>query len=408
MTGALAPVDVIIPTVDNPGYLVPCVRSILEARGAYPPVRVLVVNNGAPGSVPLEAAADVRVIEAGRNLGWEGGLQRGLAESDAPFVVFANDDILVPAASMFWLRQLLSAFRDPRVGAAGPSSNCVMGLQSVFAPAPPTPHVVVPYLIGFCLMLRRAALDAAGGVDATLPGGDDLDLSIRLRQAGFRLTACRNVFVYHHGFKTGERVHGADWNSAAMQERTDNALIRKHGLAAWWGLWDPPTPLDAVPPDVEGDTVASWVPSGRVLELGCGDKQTVPWAVGVDQFPGGALTAHAQTSVAQVVADVFGPMPQFDSESYDGLVARHILEHARDPVAVLDEWRRLLRPGGVLVVACPNEALAPTIPMDLDHRHAWDPDSFRTLVERCGFRQVAYTPDSGNGISFVTVVERVG
>ena len=57
------------------------------------------------------------------------------------------------------------------------------GAQNIFLQQPSS-MTYVPFLIGFFVLLERAALDAVGGVDATLPGGDDLDLSIRLRQAG--------------------------------------------------------------------------------------------------------------------------------------------------------------------------------------------------------------------------------
>jgi cellulose synthase/poly-beta-1,6-N-acetylglucosamine synthase-like glycosyltransferase len=112
-----------------------------------------------------------------------------------------------------------------------------MGIQNIFATG--TQNVVaVNFLVNFCCMVRRSALEKAGGIDDTLPGGDDLDQSIRLRKAGYRLLCNKNTFVYHHGFKTVERVHGdstiqGGWNSVQMMERTNFALINKHGLKEW-------------------------------------------------------------------------------------------------------------------------------------------------------------------------------
>ena len=334
-------------------------------------------------------------------------------EQDASFkgLGFINDDIYVPPASRHWARMLLENFRTPAVGAVGPTSNVVMGAQNIFMPGM-GPHTLdVPYLIGFCVLVRRSALDAVGGIDETLPGGDDIDLSIRLRRAGYRLQARRDVFIFHHGFKTGERVHGAYWNSADMLERTDHALIGKHGFGAYWETvqahhWTNPVAAREALPDAEQAAVAQWVTGADVLELGCGDKKTVPHATGVDLVGAGAQTYRGQTSVASIVADVFTALP-FEDDSADTIIARHIVEHALDPVAVLDHWRRVLRPSGRLIVAAPNEELGPGIPMDLTHKHAWTPDAFRRLAERCGYRQVAYTPNSGNGVSFVTVLEKV-
>ena len=43
----------------------------------------------------------------------------------------------------------------------------------------------------------------------------------------------------------------------------------------------------------------------------------------------------------------------FRSGTFDALFAE-ILEHVADPGAILAEWARLVRPGGVLVVTTPN------------------------------------------------------
>jgi SAM-dependent methyltransferase len=400
-----APIDVIIPTFNNPQYLYPCLRSLRDTRGSYP-LRLIIVNNGHPDSVATDD--DIEVVQAGRNLGWEGGLKAGLARSTSEFVVFCNDDIYVPPPSIHWARMLLDPFRSPSVAAVGPSSNVVMGAQNIFLPYGPHTYDV-PFLIGFFMLVRRSALDAVGGIDDTLPGGDDLDLCMRFRAAGYRCLTRRDVFIYHHGFKTGERVHGAYWNSADMQESTDMALIHKHGLREWFATIGGQAPEAAAPagkPDIEADAVQQWVQGERVLELGCGGRLTVPHAVGVDLVPRSERTFRGQDSAASIVADVFSALP-FEDEHADTIIARHIFEHAVDPVDVLVAWRRVLKPGGRLIVAMPNEQLAPSIPMDVTHKHAWTPDAFRKLSEGCGFRQVAYTPDCGNGISFVTVLERV-
>ena len=409
MNGGDRPLDVIIPTYNNPDYLYPCLGSLVATKGAYP-LRIIVVNNGQPDVVQDDPATGIEVIQAGRNLGWEGGLKAGLARSTSEFVVFSNDDIYIPGASFLWARMLLSPFRQAAVAAVGPCSNVVMGPQNIFASAFPG-LCTVPFLIGFFVVIRRAALDEIGGIDDTLPGGDDLDLGIRFRQAGRVLINRRDVFVYHHGFKTGERLHGGPttpfgWNSAGMQERTDNALIHKHGFRWWWSLYTtPPERVELPALDYEGDAIRQWVSEGRVLELGCGAQKTVPHAVGVDLVPRGAMSYRREASVAEVVADVSSALP-FEDASADCLIARHIFEHVVAPVEALQSWHRVLKPGGRLIVAAPNEDLAPGIPMDVTHKHAWNPDGFRTLAELCGFRQVASTPNSGNGISFVTVLER--
>lgn len=230
-------IDIIIPTFNSPEYAVPCVKSILaNYDGTF---RVFLVNNGSPEHAQYFPKHDaLTILNQGKNLGWEGGLKAGLVLSNSPYVIFMNDDTLVPQCSKDWLNKLVRHFADPLVAAVGPSSNFVMGAQNIFLDLPPI--AISHLLVGFCVMVRRSDLDAAGGVDDTLPGGDDFDLSLRLRALGKMLVSDRSVFIYHHGQKTGRKVHGGDWDSINHQERVKFGLVRKHGLPKYLSLFSGP------------------------------------------------------------------------------------------------------------------------------------------------------------------------
>jgi cellulose synthase/poly-beta-1,6-N-acetylglucosamine synthase-like glycosyltransferase len=153
--------------------------------------------------------------------------------------MFANDDIFVPISSTMWLHNMARVLQQyPGVGAVGPASNCVMGLQNIWS-ASSELYQDVPFLVGFCMMVRRKALDEVGGLDESFNTGDDIDLSIRLRSGGYSLINARDTFVYHHGFQTGEMLYGkpdqpGGWNSLQMTEETNDHLIQKHGFKKWW------------------------------------------------------------------------------------------------------------------------------------------------------------------------------
>lgn len=70
-----------------------------------------------------------------------------------------------------------------------------------------------------------------------------------------------------------------------------------------------------------------------------------------------------------VVADISKPLP-FDDASADMVYAVHVLEHfATDDVpALLADWRRVIRPGGELLVAVPDLELIARTLMD---RNGW-------------------------------------
>lgn len=280
-------VDIIIPTFDNEKFLRPCIISLLRNRATPGLFRMLVVNNGHPNSCDyLKSEKDVKVIQAGKNLGWEGGIKLGLEHSKSKFVVFMNDDTHVPGTSRSWLNQLLQHFRDKKVGAVGPSSNVVMGWQNIFTD---TPYQVFSskFIIGFCAVLRRSAFDEVGGMDTSLPGGDDLDWSIRLREAGYKVLVDRTVFIFHHGFQTGNRVRGSSasangWNSWEMHHKTTQALIKKHGMKKWWdcmkGAWEEPS-VDILEDDLdaEGRVIRKLISKDDeiIYDIGCGGNKTL-------------------------------------------------------------------------------------------------------------------------------------
>ncbi len=405
-------IDILIPTWNNPDYLYPCLNSIFTHTGPEDLYRVIVVNNGTPESVvPLKAHPLVTILQQEKNMGWEGGLQAGLAVSQAPYVVFMNDDTFVPWNQRYWLSRMVDYLVSPACGAVGPTSNVVMGKQNMFLPINES-FVRTKFLIGFCMMLKRSTLDAVGGVDASLPGGDDLDLSIRLRKAGKHLIVDREILIYHHGFKTGERVHSGEWNSIAMIERTNFALINKHGLRAFLDLWsEEATPSSMIPQnwgDNENKLVKEWTVGNKVAELGCGDKKLFAWSVGIDAVPKGVEIAglsRGRLSLADITANVEGELPIQD---YDTIIAQHVLEHTVDALGAVLAWKKALKHGGRLIIAVPDQRIRNTIPMNWEHRHAWTPESLKRFMETaCGMKTVNML-DPQNYMSLIGVFERNG
>ncbi len=80
--------------------------------------------------------------------------------------------------------------------------------------------------------------------------------------------------------------------------------------------------------------------------------------------PGPALRRRAQ--LHRTVAEA-GSLEAFSSGSYDALLASHVLEHIANPIAALHEWRRVVRPGGQLVIVVPH------LEATFDHRRPLTP-----------------------------------
>lgn len=372
---------------------------------------LIIVNNGKqPVKTQYAGVNGIRVIDSPENVGWEGGLKLGVENSDSEFIVFQNDDTYIPNNSVRFYQNLLFNFFDKNVAAVGPSTTTAAGIQSTYNPNSPMCITEVNWLIFFTVMVRRSHLMEVGGIDTSLPGGDDFDLCMRFRKAGYKILVNPQSFIIHHGFKTGTRVHGdhnsdGGWNSIKMTDRTNHALIVKHGFKAFYG-----TITSQVVDhynysfvDKEGDIIRSMITDEdvKVVELGCGPKKTLDRAIGVDRVKNGEKIPNLGEllSCADIVSNVEEPLP-FQPKSQDVVIARHILEHCVDTISTLTKWKSILKPGGKLIIAVPNEYLNSTIPLNPEHVHAFTPDSLGNILHLLGFSKIDFC-DSMNGVSFV-------
>lgn len=405
--------SIIIPTWNNQQFFNPCVESIAKTGALDGLCELIVVNNGIQNMDFMKEWPNTKVLKPGKNLGWEGGLELGLKHAQGDFICFQNDDTLIPKATQDFYSQLLWPFQNQNVAAVGPTTTIAAGWHSIFNSSTPRVLTEVSFLIFFTVMIRRSDLEAVGGIDVSAPGGDDLDLSIRLRKAGKNLLVNPDAFLIHHAFKTGERVKGTSdkpfgWNSKEMSDRTNRWLIQKHGFKSYMETLRGYAYNTIESPDVEGDVVRRFVRGPKIVELGCGFRKTVPQAIGIDLSAKGEAPQNLherKESVADIQADVSKPLP-IEVLSVDTLIARHILEHIVNTVETLKHWNAVLKMEGRLIVAVPNHELRNTIPLNPEHVVGYTPDSLKAIMELCGFKQIE-TVDPRNGISFVTCFEKV-
>ena len=103
------------------------------------------------------------------------------------------------------------------------------------------------------------------------------------------------------------------------------------------------------------------VPPGRMLDVGCGSgallqrMRIAGWEVeGVDFDEKAIDRAWREYGVAVRHGDLRAAC--YPDGSFDAVTMNHVIEHVHDPIALLAESRRILRPGGRLVVVTPNIA----------------------------------------------------
>jgi SAM-dependent methyltransferase len=108
----------------------------------------------------------------------------------------------------------------------------------------------------------------------------------------------------------------------------------------------------------------------RVLDIGCGTNK-VAGAIGMDANP---------RTAADVIHDLDDLPYPFAADEFDEVIGRHVIEHVRDPMAVMCELHRITRNGGVVKLVAPHWT-NPDFATDLTHRNHLNSYSFRNLTD---------------------------
>ncbi|WP_270937360.1 glycosyltransferase family 2 protein [Falsiroseomonas oryzae] len=196
-----------------------CLRA--QTHGEW---RLVAVDNASrdEGAAILEAAGDPRVtvLRNGRNLGFAAAVNQGLRHAAAArdgdvFLLLNNDTRFAPD----FLAELLAArerhaaevlaprvmrLDDPGVSwyAGGDIDDgwVLHNTHDVHDEADATPHRLVGFASGCCLLLTRRVLDTVGLLDESFfVYWEDTDLSIRLGRAGIPIHYVRDPFLLHEG-----------------------------------------------------------------------------------------------------------------------------------------------------------------------------------------------------------------
>jgi 2-polyprenyl-3-methyl-5-hydroxy-6-metoxy-1,4-benzoquinol methylase len=160
------------------------------------------------------------------------------------------------------------------------------------------------------------------------------------------------------------------------------------------------SPLEAPRKLLYGMYLDSVAP-GRLLELGCGNGDRLShflsqgWQVeGQEVDEHAALRARRRLGVPIHLGELAAL--NIANETYDAVVMSHVIEHVPDPIEVLAECRRILKPSGRIVVVTPNmesmgaclwgkywRGLEPPRHMMIHSRN-----SLQMIAERSGFSSV--------------------
>lgn len=208
-------VDVVVLAYGAEPYLEDALDAVARSQGVD--VRVVVVDNGCDRAdvADLCRRHGATLLQPGRNLGFTGGVNLGVAHGRAPYVALVNSDAVVAPDA---LARLVAVAGEPGVGIAsgdirladspGTMNSAgnplhVLGLSWAGGLGEPAGrHATardVASASGAGLALRRSTWTALGGFPEELFAyQEDLELSWRTWQRGLRVRFVPGAVVVHH------------------------------------------------------------------------------------------------------------------------------------------------------------------------------------------------------------------
>jgi GT2 family glycosyltransferase len=218
-------IDVIIPVYKGLEETRRCIESVLANRQSEP-FNLVAVDDASPEPAiaawldSAAAAGRIELLRNEHNVGFVQSVNRGMALHPDRDVVLLNSDTEV---ANDWLDRLrAAAYAHEKVATATPFSNnaticsypfegwngAVPGtlglaeLDRLFAQTNARQALFIPTAVGFCMYIRRAALDGVGLFDAKRFGrgyGEENDFCMRAGKAGWRHVLAADVFLFHEG-----------------------------------------------------------------------------------------------------------------------------------------------------------------------------------------------------------------
>jgi GT2 family glycosyltransferase len=225
------------------------------------PVSVVVIDHASDASAADDLSRkfpDVRLVRMTENQGFASGINQGVCATSAPLLLLLNPDCVLEPLGWRMLLDWMDRHRD--VGVVGPRisnadgtvqhsarrfpdiTTAVAGRSSwltrvapgnrlsrrnlPFQQARPSTVTDVDWVSGACMLVRRSAFEAVGGMD----GGfflywEDADFCRRLKYAGFRTVYFPEAAVTHVGGRSSR--HAAHSSIEAFHESAYR-LFRKH------------------------------------------------------------------------------------------------------------------------------------------------------------------------------------
>lgn len=204
--------DVIVLTWNQKGIIMDFIESFFENTDIK--CRLIIIDNGSNDGTSqyLESLRDTanckfKIILNKENLGFVKGMNQGISESTSPYICLANNDLIF---TKNWLSEIISIFEKYKeVGLINPNSNnlgikpqagqTIEDLSKKLYSKYKGIFVEMPFVIGFCMVIKREVLEKVGGLSEEFCPMffEDTDYSLKVVRHGFRIGVAKGSYVWH-------------------------------------------------------------------------------------------------------------------------------------------------------------------------------------------------------------------
>ena len=237
-------VSIIIPTRNSVDDLRQCIQSLRDTD--YPHTEILIIDNQSndPDSLAFLAELDrrvsCRVLQYPHPFNYAAMHNWAVPQCNGEYLCLLNND--TEALSTNWLRDMLSHAQRSDVGAVGAKllypdgtiqhGGVVLGLRTIaghthrsydkescgyFGRAALVQNFCA--VTAACLLMKKSHWNLIGGMSSDLTVAfNDVDLCLRLQEAGLRNIWLPHAVLYHHESKSrGSDWHPENWRRFALE-----------------------------------------------------------------------------------------------------------------------------------------------------------------------------------------------
>lgn len=218
--------------ITNISVLIPCYNrandienAILSVQNQTRPADEIIVVDDASSdqSASIVRKCGVKLICHESNRGPAVARNTAFSASTGEIVIFIDSDSI---ADQRMIETIMSIYENPleseRLGGVGGrsieafSQGLANQWRSLHARQDhgKSSKIDVEYLFGLCCSYPRKVFNQVGGFDSFYPknAGEDLDIGIRIRQAGYRLIYTPAAFIYHQHRDTIKSLKQVQYN----------------------------------------------------------------------------------------------------------------------------------------------------------------------------------------------------